>query len=108
MFEQKCPLPLAGGFLVEEDIPPECRECLDITLDSDRGAEHSSHIIGVPFKEDYSQKILNESCEHDTYYWITSLRRGEAAKRIIEIAAECDVCQNFSSSVYTAVCKTEN
>ena len=107
MSEQKCPLLIAGDFLVEVDIPWECRECLDITLDSDRGLNDASY-IGVPFEEDYTQKILQTSCTHETYYWITGLKRGEAARRIIEIAAECDDCQNFSSKVYVAMCKSEN
>ncbi len=109
MAAEMCSLLLDGRYVSEGDIPDACRECLEITLDSNRGSG-LRNIIGVPHDEDYGQRINqgNPDCDHEMYYWITDVKRREAAQRIIDIAAECDTCQNFRSFTYNAVCKTEN
>jgi len=106
---ESCPLMYDSRFMSEEDIPYECRSCLDLTLDSELGWSNGE-VIGVPHEADSDQSINqgNPDCDHDMYYWQTSIKRGEAARRIIDIAADCDECHNFRSYTYIAVCKTEN
>ena len=103
-----CPLKANGAFLSESDIPDECRECLRITLDSELVWPHRE-IIGVPHEEDLSERINDRSscCDHEGYYLQTRIKRGIAAKRVIEIAAECDECGNFVSNTYTASCSLD-
>lgn len=92
--------------MFETDIPDECNDCLQITLDNDTGGD-KRQTIGVAWEYNHNDSIINV-CDHDMYYWQTGLSRGTDTARKMHVMAECDECSTFVLSALITNCKTEN
>ena len=109
MSTEKCPLPLGGAFLYEDDIPHQCRECLEIVLDGESYINTNLSIIGVTTKLNHDDSVnTNTDCGHDMYYWVTGIAAVEVTVRKVELSAACDVCDTFVIQALSAVCNTES